>query len=218
MPRRPRREILTIEKPPDWSDEDWDRLTPAQKVKYASNPSLYRPGQSGRQKAAAGKPRTKRAGRPRKDGLPPISAQTRAVVIAEAKAAGVVQDVPTSPPPPAVQGDGPEVTGPSFPVAEAETVKEAVEVNGLALIQDAYRRAARAASSGDPFDRAVYLTLIGKAHPMATIGADRKALSGEAKKRKKALEAVIASLGMVEDASFTPVPPQGQEDSDVQPG
>ena len=209
MPRPPKREILTIEKPPDWTDEAWDALTPAQKVRYASNPSLYRPGQSGRSKA--GKGRRKPPGRPRKDGVAPITGDQRAVVIAEAKASGELVE----PPPPPAQG---MVSEPSFPVAEAETVKEAVEVNGLALIQDAYRRAARAASSGDPFDRAVYLTLIGKAHPMATLGADRKALSGEAKKRKKALEAVIASLGMVEDASFTPVPPQGQEDSDVQPG
>lgn len=204
MPKRPKREILTIEKPPDWAQEDWDALSPTKKAQYATNPHLFKPGESGKKrKKAAPRP----PGRPRKDGLPPISQQQRAVVLAEA---GVEDDAP---PVPAPAGGNGEVQTVAFEVEEAESIRDAIELNGPKLIMDAYKAAARARTSGDPFDKAIYLTLIGKAHPMATIGGTKKAMSGEAKRRKKALEAIIAQH-LAQDAQFTPVPkvtdgPQG---------
>lgn len=177
-------EILTITRPESWSEADWNALSPTQRAMYATNPSLYRPGQSGRDEQGKRPP-----GRPRKDGLPAGS-------VVPSQTAQLPTDA------------APVVSIPTFEVTEAESIAESLEVNGLALVNDAYTRAARASSSGDPFDRAVYLTLLGKAHPMAMLGAKTKALSGEAKRKKKLLEALLAAhaegLG-VQDASFTPV-------------
>lgn len=181
-------ENIAISRPEDWSEADWEALSPIQKARYATNPGLYRPGQSGRD----GQKRP--PGRPRKDGLP----------------AGYVGAMTN---PPASDPDAPIPQEPSFPVEDAGSVKDSLEANGLALVQDAFRRAARANGSGDPFDRMVYLTLLQKALPMATMKDLGKGLSGEAKRRKRALEELLAMHDPASDASFTPVasPVDGKE-------
>jgi hypothetical protein len=75
-----------------------------------------------------------------------------------------------------------------------------MDVNGAALVNDAFRRAARAATSGDPFDRAVYLTLLGKTKP--TEGKSK--LPGTKKQQLRALERIMASMD-ASDADFVPV-------------
>lgn len=206
MPKR-EKTTVTIEKPANFSDFEWAQLSPAQKVQYASNPSLFKPGESGKARRKNGKGIK---GRPRNDGLPPIQKGQREVIIGSIAPAA---------PPPAVQPSGGQVgqvQEEAFAVEEAETIKDSVEANGVRLLNDAYRRAAKASTSGDPFDRAVYLTLLGKAHPMATLGGSKQPLSGEAKRRKKALEELLARHS-AQDATFTPVVEQAQaaeEDED----
>lgn len=173
-------EIFTFSKPADWSDEEWDAMSPEQRARYALNPQLYRPGRKAQSSATMS---GEEALTP-PAGLPAAQGQGKA---------------------PAESG---KVQTPAFEVVEASSVAEAIEVNGLALIQDAYRRAARAADSGDPFDRMVYGILLGKAHPMAMLGKGSKALSKETKARKKMLEALLAAHAAgqgVQDAAFTPV-------------
>jgi len=165
-------EILSISKPDDWNQSDWDELSPTQKARYVTNPNMFRPGESGRDRA-------KRKG-------------------------GEITSV-GSKAPARSDGEEPEVGKPSFEVTDASTVQESIESNGLALINDAFARAARAAGTSDPFDRYVYGILLGKVLPMASMKDVAKSLSGAAKKRKKALEMVLSQLGGAQDASFTPV-------------
>jgi hypothetical protein len=176
-------ENITISKPESWDQADWDALSPLQKARYATNQSLFRPGQSGRDEGR------RPPGRPRKDGMP----------------AGSVASTPRPDRFPAAQGGETPVHRPTFEVADASDLKESLEVNGLALVQDAFERAARAASSGDPFDRMVYGILLTKALPMATLKELGKGMSGAAKARKKALEALLAAHDAGSDAEFTPV-------------
>ncbi len=127
-------------------------------------------------------------GRPRKDGLPPIQSGQRAIILGK------------HPPVPAPTKPAGDLTEAAFPVEEAGTVRESMDVNGAALVNDAFRRAARAATSGDPFDRAVYLTLLGKTKP--TEGKTK--LPGTKKQQLRALERIMASMD-AQDAEFIPV-------------
>lgn len=125
-------------------------------------------------------------GRPRNDGLPPIQKGQRALILGKEAAKPPV-----------------ELSEPNFTVEDAATVRESMDVNGAALVNDAFRRAARAAASGDPFDKAVYLTLLGKTKP-----ADGKAkLPGTKKDQLRQLERIMRQ-GVVDDAVFTPVKPE----------
>lgn len=130
-------------------------------------------------------------GRSRKDGLPPIQKGQRALILGKSQPA----DAP-APPPANPEG---EIGKAAFEVVEAETVKESMETNGAALVNDAYRRAARLSTG---FDQAVYLTLLGKAHPMASINQKDKGLPGSKKKQLKVLERLIAGDMQVEDAEY----------------
>lgn len=170
--KRPKPEILTISRPDSWSEEDWAALTPRQKALYATNPNLYRPGQSGRKSPGM---------KVQEEGAAPVPA---------------VQP-PNQPPAPAVHA-------PAFEVEDSPSIQESLATNGLALVNDAFARAARAPASGDPFDKVIYQTLLLKALPMATLKELGKGMSGQAKQRKKALEALLAAH-QAQDASFTPV-------------
>lgn len=183
-------------KPENFTDKEWEKLTPIQKARYATNPQLYKPGESGKRRVLRSGPKAKKnpVGRPRKDGLPPISKGQRAVILGDT--------APTSPVPAPITPTG-DVQTPSFEVIQAESVKEALEVNGLAFLNDAYTRASRAHTSGDPFDKAVYLTLLGKAHPMATITGE-KSLPGTAKKHMRLLTRLLAEQD-VQDGEFRTV-------------
>lgn len=165
---------------------------------YATNPGLFKPGESGRNRKR-GKP----VGRPRKDGLPPIQKGQVEVILSGLPVPAPAAGHPSAPT---------ETVTPAFQVQEADTIKDAVETNGLALLQDAYKRAARAPSSGDPFDRAVYLTLLGKAHPMAQMDGKEKVIPGAAKKKLRLLNQLLAEQEAAQDATFSPVPPS---DGDV---
>ena len=129
-------------------------------------------------------------GRPRKDGLPPIQSGQRAAILGSLPA----PRTPASPPVPIEPGEL------AFPVEESATVRESMDVNGAALVNDAFKRAARAATSGDPFDRAVYLTLLGKAKP--TDGKTK--LPGTKKQQMRALERLLAA-DIAQDAEYSPV-------------
>jgi hypothetical protein len=131
-------------------------------------------------------------GRPRKDGAPPIQKAQREVVLGSSTTREPA-NLPVDPP-----KEG-EVHEAAFEVVEAETIREALDTNGIALVNDAYRRAARLAT---PFDQAVYLTLLGKAHPMAQVNAKDKGLPGSKKKQLKALERIISGQMQVEDAEY----------------
>lgn len=132
-------------------------------------------------------------GRPRNDGSPPIQKAQREVVLARSPPRDPAQNLPVDPP-----KEG-EVHEAAFEVIEAETIREALDTNGIALVNDAYRRAARLQT---PFDQAVYLTLLGKAHPMAQVNAKDKGLPGSKKKQLKALERIISGQMQVEDAEY----------------
>ena len=180
-------------KPPDMPDMDWERLTPIEKARVSKRPQAFTLGHAPTERKTIPGPKEgpKAIGRPRKDGSPPIQRMTV-----------------TTPNLPATSQSG-QLCEPSFKVTDADSIKDAIETNGLALLNDAYGRAARAATSGDPFDRAVYLTLLGKAHPMAQMGQD-KALSGHAKAQMRALNKLIADQDTT-DAEFRVVdtPPIG---------
>ncbi len=127
-------------------------------------------------------------GRPRRDGLPPIQRGQREVILGKHA------------PVPAPAKPAGDITEVSFPVEDAGTVRESMDVNGAALVNDAFRRAARAATSGDPFDRAVYLTLLGKTKP--TEGKTK--LPGTKKQQLRALERIMASMDAT-DAEYVHV-------------
>jgi len=184
-------------KPENFTDSEWESLTPIQQARYSTNPQLFKPGESGKRRvhrsgASLGKKNP--VGRPRKDGLPPISKGQREVILGNI--------APPSPVPEAITPSG-DVQKPSFEVIEAQSVREALETNGLAFLNDAYARASRAHTSGDPFDKAVYLTLLGKAHPMATITGE-KSIPGSAKKHMRLLTKLLAEQD-VQDGEFRTV-------------
>lgn len=136
-------------------------------------------------------------GRPRNDGTPPIQKKQREVILGQSQPPAPAP-MPAPNPPPG------EVHELSFPVVEADTIREALDTNGIALVNDAYKRAARLAT---PFDQAVYLTLLGKAHPMAQVNAKDKGLPGKKKAQLKALERIIAGQLDVSDGEYEAVKP-----------
>lgn len=176
-------------RPDSMPPEDWERLTPIEKARLTRNPRAPIIGTAIKKETMQG-PRKPKApiGRPRKDGSPPIQRMAVSTI--------------TPTPVPAIHQDG-QVAEPSFKVTEADSIKDAIETNGLALLNDAYAKAARASMSGDPLDRAIYLTLLGKAHPMAQIGHD-KALSGHAKAQMRQLTKLLADQE-VQDGEFRTV-------------
>lgn len=130
-------------------------------------------------------------GRTRKDGLPPIQKGQRALILGESEPAQLPAVAPANP-------EG-EIGKAGFEVVDADSVKESMETNGAALVNDAYRRAARLSTG---FDQAVYLTLLGKAHPMASLNQKDKGLPGSKKKQLKVLERLIAGQMDVEDGEY----------------
>jgi|GEM_PF-3877421 len=81
-----------------------------------------------------------------------------------------------------------------FPVVDAATVEESVATNGPALVNDAYKRAARAGKTGDQFDRIVYLSLLGKTLPQARKDGAKPPDQGNAKATLAALDRILADM------------------------
>jgi hypothetical protein len=120
----------------------------------------------------------------------------------------------------------PEVTGqqqgaevvvhtPSFPVITGlETIEEAIDANSAALMDDAFQRASKAGTSGDAFDKMVYLKLLENVIPKAKRKGKEPITSQTAKETLKALDRIIANGG-VSDAVYTE-PTQGADVQDAE--
>lgn len=174
IPPKKRAEILHIERPARFTEAEWAALTPRQKLIYSTNNGLFKPGETTSKRGARG-PR----GRNKGAGIVPLN--------------GISYDLGKSEgggeaPPPAEVGKA----EPAFEVYKSDDLAEVVQVNGARLVEDAFRRAARAPQKVDPFDMHVYLALLQKMPQLRTDGPAKDESPADVRKNIKLLKRFLA--------------------------